>query len=121
MFATARIAAVAASCALLSAHAFAHAYPVTSDPAKGATVHTAPAEVAIEFDDELEPKFSTIVVHDAKGATVSNGAASVPASDAKHLSVPLKALSPGTYTVLWTATDTDTHKTKGSFTFKVSP
>jgi copper resistance protein C len=33
--------------------------------------------------------------------------------------VGLKSLSPGTYRVRWHALSVDTHKTEGSFTFRV--
>ncbi len=99
--------------------ALAHAYPKTATPPIGGTVQTAPTQVAIEFDDELEPRFSGIIVTDAKGHRVDVGKAQVAADDAKHLSVPVKPLTAGTYTVTWHATDTDTHKTHGHYTFTV--
>jgi methionine-rich copper-binding protein CopC len=37
----------------------------------------------------------------------------------KRLEVSLKPLQPGTYNVTWRITSTDTHKTKGSYIFKV--
>ena len=100
--------------------AFAHAYPQKESPAKGATVTTAPTSLWIEFDDELEPHFTGVTVTDAHGARVDAGHAKVSATDAHHLSVGLKPLVPGTYTVHWHATDTDTHKTHGSYSFTVA-
>ena len=101
--------------------AFAHAYPKTETPAADSTVQTAPSEVAIEFDDELEPKFSSMVVQDAKGVRVDDRHSHVAADDTKHLLVGVKPLAAGTYKVIWHATDTDTHRTQGSYSFTVKP
>ena len=101
--------------------AFAHAYPKTATPAANSTVRAAPSEVAIEFDDELEPKFSTMLVRDAHGARVDDRNPHVAPNDPKHLSVGVKRLAAGRYTVVWHATDTDTHKTEGRYSFTVKP
>jgi methionine-rich copper-binding protein CopC len=117
-----RILAAAFAATLLSATgAFAHAYPQTESPAKGSTIKTAPAALWIEFDDELEPKFTGVKVTDAMGMVMSEGPATVSATDSHHLSIALKPLPPGQYTVTWHATDTDTHKTHGVYSFTVAP
>lgn len=113
-------ACFAASMALSTA-AFAHAYPQTEQPSKGATVKTAPTTAWIEFDDELEPQFTGMKVTDSTGMVVSEGKAVVSPTDVHHLSIGLKPLTAGKYTVIWHATDTDTHKTHGSYTFTVAP
>lgn len=101
------------------ASAFAHAYPKTATPPIGGTVQTAPTQVSIEFDDELEPHFSGMAVTDAKGHRVDTGKSQVAPDDSKRLFVAVKPLAAGTYTVTWHATDTDTHKTHGHYTFTV--
>ncbi|MCB8883835.1 copper resistance protein CopC [Acidisoma cellulosilytica] len=102
-----------------STGAFAHAYPQTESPSKGSTVTTAPTALWIEFDDELEPKFTGVTVTDSMGMRMDDGKAAVSPTDAHHLSIGLKPLAPGQYTVTWHATDTDTHKTHGTYTFTV--
>ena len=101
--------------------AFAHAYPKTETPPANSTVQTAPSEVAIEFDDELEPNFSSLLVQDAKGVRVDDGHPHLASDDPKHITVGVKPLAAGTYKVIWHATDTDTHKTQGSYRFTVKP
>lgn len=116
-----RILATASVLSLLATGAaLAHAYPQTESPAKGSTVTTAPSTLWIEFDDELEPHFTGVIVKDSNGARVDDGNAMVSSTDVHHLSVGLKPLTPGTYTVIWHATDTDTHKTHGTYTFTVA-
>jgi copper resistance protein C len=102
--------------------ASAHANLASAAPAVGATVQTAPTEVAITFTEEVAPKFSGIQVLDAKGTRVDAGDAHTAADNAKLLSVSLKALSPGVYKVVWHAMSADdSHKTKGSFAFTYKP
>jgi hypothetical protein len=102
--------------------ALAHADLASADPAAGATVKTAPTAISITFTEEVEPKFSTIEVQDAKGTRFDDGKAATAPDNAKLLSVKLKPLAPGTYKVIWHATAADdSHKTKGSYAFTVKP
>jgi methionine-rich copper-binding protein CopC len=96
--------------------ALAHAHLSTASPKVGSTVGTAPKEIVLTFTEQLEPKFSSIEVRDQKGAAVQ--------SDSTHASgtemrVALKPLPPGTYKVIWRVLSVDTHRTQGSFTFRV--
>jgi methionine-rich copper-binding protein CopC len=100
---------------------FAHAHLKSASPAPKAVVKSAPKEVSINFTEALEPRFSTIAVKDSAGAQVDAGDVHVAPDDAKHLAVTLKALTPGTYTVIWHATSIDTHKSEGSYVFEVAP
>ncbi|HEX4260474.1 MAG TPA: copper resistance protein CopC [Acetobacteraceae bacterium] len=115
------VAALALAGTLAASDASAHAYPKTETPASGSTIQTAPGTVAIEFDDELVPAFTAMTVTNAAGQSVDRGASHVGAGDKRHLSVAVQKLPAGTYTVDWHATDTDTHKTKGRYSFTVAP
>ncbi|EBA47528.1 copC domain protein [Burkholderia pseudomallei] len=110
---------LAAALALaLSSAAFAHAKPEKSDPPANAAV-AAPQAVSIDFTETLEPAFSSIVVVDAAGAPAQAAKAIVDASDRKRMSVALKPLQAGVYTVKWVAVATDGHRTQGRYTFTV--
>jgi len=106
---------------LAAAPAFAHAFLKEAVPAVGGSVATAPAEVTITFTEGVEPGFSRIEVQDSVGGRVDDGAAHRVGDDDTKLAVKLKKLGAGTYTVVWHATATDTHKTQGKFTFSVTP
>ena len=56
-----------------AAAAYAHAHLDRANPAAGATLAAAPTEVTLHFTQQLEPKFSTIVVRDAAGKQVDKG------------------------------------------------
>jgi methionine-rich copper-binding protein CopC len=113
-----------AACVLLalgvaSAPASAHAHLKYAMPAVGSKVTTVPTEVAITFTEGVQPQFCTITVQDAKGTQFDTGAPHLAGGGDTTLAVALKPLTPGTYTVVWHATATDTHKTEGSFNFTV--
>jgi methionine-rich copper-binding protein CopC len=102
-----------------STTAYAHAHLKSTTPAANATLATPPTEVVIDFSEAIEPKFSSIEVKDAKGTRLDKNDAHLAPDNPKHLVVSLNPLEPGTYAVDWKVTSVDTHKTHGSFSFKV--
>lgn len=112
---------LAAALALSPIPALAHAHLDHAKPEVGSTVAAAPKEVSLWFSEALEPKFSSIVVQDAKGKTVQDGKATVAPDNTALLTVKLKALTPGVYKVMWKVLSVDTHRTQGSFSFTVAP
>lgn len=115
-----RKAAAAVLAATVSASVFAHARPAKTDPAANAVMAATPAAVKIDFTETLEPAFSSIIVVDGEGKTVSDGRASVDAANRKRMTVPLAQLVPGAYTVKWVAVATDGHRTQGTYRFSVN-
>jgi copper resistance protein C len=112
----------AAFALIFAADAFAHAELKSSVPEKDATVKLAPTDVTIEFDEEVIPKLSLIVVKDAADERVDKGDSHLVGGDGKHLGVDLNALKPGIYQVLWTSVASDDgHKLTGKFSFTVAP
>ena len=87
----------------------------------GSTVHQPPTEVRLQFTEAIEPALSTVRVEDANGRTVSTGPAQPDASNRKVLVVPVGALPPGRYKVIWRVLSVDTHVTSGDFRFTVAP
>ena len=110
---------LAAGSILWAGSASAHAFLKTARPAVGSTVKAAPSQVVIHFTEGVEPRFSTIAVQDAAGARVDTGGVYLDGGAAR-LAIGLKPLAPGTYSVTWHVTATDTHKTQGRFTFTVA-
>lgn len=108
---------VALAAGFLTANgALAHAHLTQSTPAAGATVPSAPQQVALTFTENLEPAFSTVAVTDASGARVDRGKAVISANS---MQIELKAVGPGAYHVHWHAVSVDTHTTEGDFTFHI--
>jgi methionine-rich copper-binding protein CopC len=113
------LAAGAAVTLLAGSAAFAHAHLVRATPAVGTTVHEAPTEVQLRFNEKLEATFSTVVVRDAAGKQVDKADAQVDKTDRLLMHVSLPPLTPGTYKVEWRVMSADTHKVNGNFTFVV--
>lgn len=99
--------------------AAAHAFPTAERPAVGSTVTSSPPEVTITFDRPIEALFATIEVLDSGGKNHALGRPTLDASG-RRLSVPLKPLQPGQYTVRWSVAAKDSHRTKGSYVFTLS-
>jgi copper transport protein len=102
----------------------AHSDLVSSVPAAGSTVASAPERVVATFDnhDPLSASESLLTVTDASGAQVDMGDTTLDKSDAdrKTLTVSLRTgLGNGVYTVNWKAVSDggDGSVTEGSFTF----
>jgi methionine-rich copper-binding protein CopC len=99
--------------------ALAHAHLVRATPTVGGTVHEAPAEVLLRFNEKLESAFSSLVVRDSAGKQVDKADAQVDKSDRLLMRVSLPPLTPGIYKVEWRVMSADTHKVNGNFTFVV--
>ncbi len=103
----------------LPSPAWAHAYLDHATPKVGSTVTSPPAKVKIWFTQELEPAFSSVEVKNSRDQEVDKQDAHVDAKDKSLLEVSLPPLPAGTYTVIWHAVATDTHRTQGHFEFTV--
>jgi copper resistance protein C len=112
-------AVIAAMLLCWAAASYAHAFVDHAAPRVGATVSSAPPEVRIWFNQELEPAYSQVKVLNAAGAQVDKSDARVDATDPALLRVSLEALGPGVYKVVWRVISVDAHVTEGDFTFRV--
>jgi methionine-rich copper-binding protein CopC len=101
---------------LMTGEATAHALLDRAEPRVGNTVATAPREVTLWFTQKLESAFSTITVTNAAGQRIDTGKTRV---NGNQMSVSLRSGGPGTYHVTWRVLSVDSHRTDGSFTFKV--
>jgi methionine-rich copper-binding protein CopC len=106
------------ACCTLSPLVFAHAHLKSETPASGATV-ASPAVLRLVFSEGVEATFSKVSLS-KDGTEVAIKSIATEAADKKTLIVtPAAALSPGDYTVQWHAVSVDTHKSNGSYGFKV--
>lgn len=103
-----------------AATTFAHAWLQSATPAVDGTVTLAPSEVTIVFTGAIEPSFSTIQVTGDGATRVDDAQPRQAPGDTTRLSVGLRNLTPGTYTVAWHAMSVDTHQTDGTYRFSVA-
>ena len=101
---------------LMTGEANAHAFLDHAEPRVGNSVATAPREVTLWFTQKLEPAFSTITVTNSAGQRVDTGKTRVSGT---QMSISLRSGGAGTYRVTWRVLSVDTHRTDGSFTFRV--
>jgi copper transport protein len=109
--------AAGAALALFPVSVLAHAQLIVSNPASGAVLDSLPATVSLFFSEPVTPAGRGINVYGPDGKLVSSG---VARADGKRLSVGLSAPgADGTYAVLWTVVASDTHPSRGEFSFSV--
>ncbi|MCU1603834.1 MAG: copC, partial [Modestobacter sp.] len=97
--------------------ASAHATVVTTTPADGARLDAAPAEVTVEFDEDVSLGAGYARVLGADGRRVDAGA---PAVRDRLLTVPLReGLPEGSYVVTWRVVSADSHPVSGAWSFVV--
>jgi copper transport protein len=102
--------------ALLPVVVFAHARLVISDPAPGAILDTSPATVDLVFSEPVIPAGRGINVYGPDGRLAQSGSATARGDE---LSVGMTGTLAGTYAVVWTVVASDTHPSRGEFTFSV--
>ncbi len=116
------LAAALGVSALFASTASAHASYVSSDPAAGAVLATAPTTVTVHFAENVDPqtdkdgKSSLVVYHsdakntytfDEEATVVSTGETQFPLSDAKTMSIAMKGDGDGIYAVYWHTVSAD--------------
>lgn len=98
--------------------ALAHAAFVSGTPGPGEAVIGSPAELVVEFSQDLVPARSSLEVRDASGTTLAKGGA--VGDGPRELRLALPVLTPGTYEVRWTSFSAeDDELERGSYTFTV--
>jgi copper transport protein len=102
----------------LAPAAHAHAELLQTQPARGATVASAPDHVALTFDEPVETSLGSVRVYSGSGERVDRGAVSRPRP--QQVAVALdRSLRRGTYTVAWRILSEDSDPVSGAFVFHV--
>lgn len=101
-----------------AAPASAHASLVDAQPADGAIVSTAPAQVQLRFSEAVEVSLGAIRVLDAQGKELRVGRPRHGDDDTVVL-VDLPSLGNGTFVVAWRVVSADAHPVGGAYTFSV--
>jgi copper transport protein len=99
----------------LAGQAFAHAALVASDPADGAVLAKAPAELSLTFDEPVSPLILKLVEPD--GSTVSLGKSRLDGNRVV-LTAPA-SLGTGSYVLSWRVISEDGHPVGGAVVFSI--
>ena len=114
----ARAAALAVALTLASAAlAAAHVELTASTPEAGENLDTAPTEVTLTFDGELDSEASTFTVADADGHQVGTGSVDLTVADRNVMIGEVTITEPGVYTVAYGVLGVDGHEIEGQFSF----
>jgi len=96
--------------------AWAHARVVSTTPGDGAVLASAPTHVTIRFDDTVRVLGGTTVVGNSDKRPVTAGK---PTARGRVVTIPLRKLRDGDYTVRWSVLSNDGHTVDGVFAFAV--
>jgi copper transport protein len=109
------LAAVVAAL-VLPAAAFAHATLLQTFPVNGAVLAKAPTAVTVTFDDTVRVgKGNAAVDNETQGSVVAGKAS----AHGRDLTIPLKPLADGAYSVRWSIVSEDGHREEGVLAFAV--
>lgn len=112
-------AAVAVLGMAATSAASAHAKLESSLPQANAVVSPAPAQVRLQFSEQLELPFSKIKLVDEKGTVLEPSKTALDDANPKVLVATVPALHAGAWRVQWSTVTRDGHKVKGQFDFRV--
>ncbi|MBC8160688.1 MAG: copper resistance protein CopC, partial [Roseiflexaceae bacterium] len=105
---------------LMPLRAEAHAGLVRSVPAIGETQPTAPAAIELEFNEDLDPSFSTVQLFDSQNTLIDPGPGAIDPANPRVLRLPLDGLPNGSYTAIFKLRSAlDGHTTSGGIPFGV--
>ncbi|MFK4269409.1 copper resistance protein CopC [Streptomyces milbemycinicus] len=100
--------------------AAAHAALTMTDPADGAVVKTAPAQVRLTFSEGVLLSRDSVRILDPKSNRVDTGNPAHVGGKSSTAAVGLRpGLPNGTYTVAWKVVSEDSHPVAGAFTFSI--
>src|SRR5689334_23011582 len=98
----------------------AHSALRLTDPLEGATLGDSPTLIRLTFSERPEAALSEIRVLDASGAAYQLGRPVAGPADPFALSIPIRKLDAGVYTVNWRIVSAvDGHATAGAYAFGV--
>jgi copper transport protein len=104
----------------LAGTASAHAQLESSDPPAGEVLASAPQQVALTFGEPVEVTSGAVQVFDDHLRRVDTERVSADNPQRNRIRVALNSgLGPGTYTVSWHVSSTDTHPVSGTFRFSI--
>lgn len=117
-----RATAIALLCGLAlligAGPAAAHTTLIGSDPADGTSLAAAPERVSLEFNETMQPGFSTITVIGPDGSAFQNGEIT---ADGAVVGIGLAPLGPaGRYEIGYRVVSEDGHPVTGSVAFTLT-
>lgn len=111
---------VAAMTLMHANQVFAHASLVKAEPARRAVLSTSPARIHLWFNEEIEPAYAALTVHNADKNPITDNKVEVDSKDPKSVVLELPDMQPGRYTVKFRVLSVDGHVVDSEYNFTVS-
>lgn len=99
-----------------AAPADAHAQLISTSPIDGDVLPVSPAEVVLQFNEQIQAPVGAVRVYDTAGDRIDDGSAR---ADGVALIAPLPPDLDGSYVVAWRVVSADGHPVTGAFVFHV--
>jgi copper transport protein len=112
------LAVAALTTLVFPAAAFGHANLIERHPSFGQRVEKAPRTVVLHFDQGVIVVPQSVKVLTERGASMASGPTRT-ADDGRLVTVPVRRLPTGAYTVRWQVTSLEGHVLSGVYTFGV--
>jgi len=112
-------AAMATAICVHAVPALAHSMLVKAEPPRRAVLATAPTQVRLWFNEEIESAYASLVVLDTGKNPVTEVKPQLAPDDQKSIVLPLPELAPGKYSVKFRVLSLDGHVIQSSFDFTV--
>ena len=100
----------------LATQVYAHTKLSHSSPKQGSVISSSPETLSLTFSSKV--KLMKVDLRTKQGDKVKLAFILSPISS-ENFSIPLSVLTQGEYIVHWVAMGKDSHKMKGSFSFKI--
>jgi len=98
---------------------YAHAGLVSSEPGRRAVLSTAPKQIRLCFNENVEAGFSKVLLEDAEGKPFSIPPPTRDSANPSCLLVPLPSLTNGSYKVRYKVLSVDGHVVEYGYSFRV--
>lgn len=99
--------------------ASAHAILDSSEPAASTVISQSPAEIKLDFNEEIEGTLLSVRLFDAQQKEIEISRAELLDLDPSVVTAAIPDLSDGVYVVVWRVVSADGHPVSGAFPFEV--
>ncbi|SDG86971.1 MULTISPECIES: copper resistance CopC family protein [unclassified Nitrosomonas] len=98
----------------------AHAALVKAEPARRAVLSTAPAQVRLWFNEEVEPAYASLSVLNEDKKSITDSKVKIHSEDPKSIVLELPEMQSGRYTVKFRVLSVDGHVVDSEYNFTVA-
>tara|TARA_B100000686_G_C16694877_1_gene919887 strand:+ start:195 stop:599 length:405 start_codon:yes stop_codon:yes gene_type:complete len=98
---------------------WAHAQLIKAEPARRAALDSAPEQIRLWFNEEIEGAYTTLTVSGPNKKLITNAKPRVVKDDPKSIILSIPETKPGKYTVKFRVLSVDGHVVDSAFNYTV--